>query len=456
MFLLGTTLGLKTVFGASHLFLDGSLSINNPTGNLFKTFSFDSLKYQDKETQVELQKATISYDFWQLFYKKLRIESFLAKQLTIHIKKTEKASKESKFKLPINLDIKHSDIELIKLNIDSLKLILEQFHLSLFLDDERWKINTLNFYNNDMHVHVNADISPFAPYPLNTQIEMIKKSFNERIHFHIGGDQSLYHWKGSLSGKAMGEIHGHLKDLQFLYSQASWQLIKLPSQIGFHSQKGQLTMTGSLNQLRLEGVIDGEQPIISKTSIKGQRQQGKTNLQFISKLLNGDVDGQINLNETNKNWQIALQTHNLNLGALDIPLENINMNFLYKGTRLDQSFIESNLHAFYQKHPLKNHLIYQNKKLKNELSFGKEQLNLVLLAPRINLSTLPNNPQISAHLEAHTHSLQFLEALSSDIKEAKGTLDIHMNFQGKLKKPDITGSLRIKGGVFICLLLICI
>jgi translocation and assembly module TamB len=255
-----------------------------------------------------------------------------------------------------------------------------------------------------------------------------------KLNFHINYNKSAHpHWRGSLKGNgiALGktlkdlnltsQFSGNtLADLNWI-SQATAQYLDhaLKANFNYDKQKFKSHVNLGNNEITISGNLHYPWQLEAKLAQPQLLALGlsplNTNIK-ISAFLKNAQEGRMNLS--------------IAPGHLDLSEGGELSKLAFKGGEVNAELTPDNLSA--------SGLLTID---------SNKRLDLVVKLPHFSLQKgLPPNQPVQANLRLVVNSLDFLKNFSSDISHAQGQLQAFLKAEGTLDKPNIEGSISLKGG----------
>ena len=127
--------------------IEPRLQVNLSEGSLFYSPSYELIRWQDKETLIELNNVSYQFD-WQCIIEKLCLDSLTVGSATVNIPEStepvveEEASDPLTIKFPIPVHINGLDINNTVVNVAGVKIELSQLLLAIEGQDSDLTVNT--------------------------------------------------------------------------------------------------------------------------------------------------------------------------------------------------------------------------------------------------------------------------------------------------------------------------
>ncbi|KTC65622.1 periplasmic protein (plasmid) [Legionella adelaidensis] len=229
VFLLNTTPGFYLLLQLADLRLPGKFEINKLEGSFLERGVFQEFNYIGENFDLKLHNARIAWELSDLFHKKLTIKDLNAEEVTVIVKKGNKDS-DFKIKLPLTINLKKAIIKKFSLINPKQTIVFNNLSTKAQLMKRQWYINHLNFDFLKTSVSLKGQFTPKIPYSSSGEIHVsYNKDIPVKADITFKGDKQLYSWSGKLEGSIVGSLAGHVKNLNDLYTELTWQDISLPA-----------------------------------------------------------------------------------------------------------------------------------------------------------------------------------------------------------------------------------
>lgn len=280
LFLITTTPGLHLFFSMLPYFSLGEIKIKNLHGNLV-CFYFDELGYTQEKFSLRMKNTTVNWQLQDLVKNgTLVIKRLTSEEVTLFLP-PQKQSLQSQFtlpQLPLNLAIHELAIKKIEISHpDNSHTQIRQFHTSIHFNPRQWEIKQLAFDLNRFHVNSSLQARATFPYPLTARIQLRYDDEKNplKAFVEVGGDFSLYHWKGNMirehSSNPSLTLDGILKKGEILSTHLFWQDLTWPlSQKEVVSSDGKAEVGGNLANLNLSLHSTFKAPLLRELTLAAQ------------------------------------------------------------------------------------------------------------------------------------------------------------------------------------------
>ncbi|MDP3269962.1 MAG: translocation/assembly module TamB domain-containing protein [Legionella sp.] len=409
-----TTPGLYALVKTGSIFIPGTVHINHVKGRLLDEFSIGELEYQNDATYIKISNLSGK---WQL-------TSLLHSQLPV----------------------KRLNADWVQVKQDETTHTLNKIRLNGLLTKQLITLNSLQFNYEEHHVTGQLQITPLMPYPMTGTIRLNPDAKNKKLLqglINIGGDLNQLHWTGTFSGPGEINLNGTLTDFAKLEFISKWRSVNWPlsADTAFISPEGRIKIEGTLPHLNLELHSKINQPPYENLQVRANVHG------TIPWLWNFEV--QITQPYDSKSIVEGLFTSVLMKGSLRDPQHgSLELTVQPGHYQLPKDSLIKTL-------PFKGGVI--NATLTPEQLSGKgsmaideyKNLNVNFRLPKIDLSQgLPPKQPVFANLSLVFNSFDFIQALTPEINNPKGSLTVSLKARGTLEKPVIETQLALKGGSF--------
>jgi translocation and assembly module TamB len=356
--IVSTDQGFEFLIIQAQRFAPGELKIEQFEGRLIDKISLKKLSYQLDETKAQVDSFLFDWNAEALLEGKVHIEQLHVDNINVHLPKTEE-EKPEKDSGPLELP----DIQLpIQIAIDDVQIN----HVSIQTGDaEPFMINSIalrstttevlslehfQIHSPQFNAKLAGDVGLIAPHTVQLDLNWSAKlpDFTVVGAGELSGDIQQLMLTHTVSKPLEVDLKGTVTDVLGALNMnvaLSWHEVywpfnpEIPKDYLVHSQKGLVTLTGSLEnyQLNLIANVTGQQIPKGHWTITAQGNQEAITLEKLhSKILTGVIDatgyfswqpalaGQINLNADNitikefwKDWPDALRLDSRVIAELD-------------------------------------------------------------------------------------------------------------------------------------------
>lgn len=408
-FFLTSTPGLYTMMRLSTLYFPGTLKVHHLNGRLFDQFSVDELDYQNTQTIIKIKHLNVNWN----------IRSILAHQLIVK-----------------NLNAAYVEIKQGDLITD-----LTKVKLTGELNKQGLKINSLQFNCSDQTLYGHLQIDAKPPYIVSGNIKLNPYQQTKKILtgiLDISGELNQLQWAGEFHGHTDISLNGSLKKLVQLNLTGKWRNFQgqTTSKSTFNSPEGRVKIYGTIPNLNIEltskinkslednwklaAIIQGTVPwqwnfdiSLSQPIDPSSKHEGF----YTSLTAKGTIK--------DKNQGTMILT--VNPGHYQMPDDSILPLLKFQGGILNASL--------------------SPQQFTGTGSFaidGDKKLKLIFNLPKYDLSKgLSSKQPIFAELSLFLNSFAFLQEISPDISNAKGSLAASLKTKGTLGKTTTEGKLTL-------------
>ncbi len=269
-FLLITTPGLRISIMLLNWVLPGNLQVVNVKGRLIDRFSIDHITYTSEALIMDIDDLAIAWKLNNLIQKKLTISQLQMLKLQVKIRNNVKAisnttTETALWRSPLILDLKEATINLAQIIQGNTVHQLTSIRLHANMDEHNWQINPLNFNFSHTSFSALANGSFTKPYSIRAHVQFKPIGlFKQQLEgiLTLGGDETFYHWQGTLSKPLNLQLNGSLDKNKTLYTFAQWQELvwKFDANNHLASRKGSLRMEGQLPEMAIHLSAELQKP----------------------------------------------------------------------------------------------------------------------------------------------------------------------------------------------------
>lgn len=387
LFLLTTTPGLFITTQLAKITLPGKLTIEKPQGRLIDDFSFTHLNYQGVQLVLDCENFNLKWQWRSLLNRRLLIEAFHVKMLSIELKNNKDNSEEKKqITLPLNIEIKEALIDNLKITKTENSYQFFNLKLTANITNKIWQFNKLSFTFSDINFAISGHAQPTLPYAIsaNLQLKSQKLAQNIKGFLNLGGDISLYYWHGEMLKPKGTVINGTLRYGKEIHHLATWRqfIWPLDKEQMLASSEGRLQIDGTIPNVNVNLNAKLSSPIRADIQFTGQTTKQSLQTQSTIKLAQGEMNVNVAYDEkAAPKIQGQILAKSDELTGTDQPIQQLKWNTAFSGNSLDNLSLDSALTTLYFGKVLAATLHYQNHQFNGQASLGVNQLQIKGLFP---------------------------------------------------------------------------
>ena len=165
--------GLRWIYQQSSEFIPGELRIGKLEGRLFGRITAIDLVYQQADTRVALDRATLKWRPFELLTGNLVVSQLHVQSVAITLPATQQAAQQSKaeqvvelpdIRLPVNLALEDIRIDDIHIMRDAQQFVLQQVILNASSRGNKIHIDALDVSAAEFDLHIDGTLKPVGDY----------------------------------------------------------------------------------------------------------------------------------------------------------------------------------------------------------------------------------------------------------------------------------------------------
>ncbi len=374
-FLLTTTPGLYTTIKLANLFLPGKIGIENGIGQLHRHFTFSKLSYIEGTLHIEVTKGTLNWQLAELFHHQLTT-ALKADTLFIGIKGPTHHILRPPFNLRINtLNIRH-----VKVKLDDRAQQFTKLAHRASYNHKQWIVNSLQTNYAATHVSVQAKGQPIAPYSTSATLTFAPRtpqSHGLQGNIKLGGDVSLYQWRGHMNGSVHGNIRGTLRNASEIQLEATWDNATWPlyAAIALKSSQGRVAINGTLTDAMISAHTRIDAPVAADWTVSAHLKNKHADVNSLVHFPTGDISGQVVYDkQTRPQFKGKIYSKSLQLHASALPISQIEFKSSFAGNSLQTLSSTLDLTAQYMDHLLRANAHLEQTRLNANVTLGANRM----------------------------------------------------------------------------------